>query len=351
MARTSRVGPVTFFQLVRRFGSAGAALQALPTLSNRSRATAPPPSSNIDRELQCVREFGGQILCAVEEDFPPLLKHFAHPPPVLTLFGDVGIAKRRCIAIVGARQASAAGRKLARTIATDLSEAGFAIASGLARGIDGEAHAASLPGGTIAVLGGGIDHIYPPQHDRLYVEIGAHGLLISESPFGHRATAKDFPRRNRIVTGLAEGVVIIEAAERSGSLISARTALEQNREVMAVPGSPLDPRSAGTNRLLRDGATLVRHADDVIEALTQSPIQRLESPDPPQYDLGFEPNIEIPENQITAIKAALGPTPVTIADLARATKLSASRCAAILVELELAGDAKTYAGGLATIAL
>ncbi len=267
------------------------------------------------------------------------------------MLGNTPFALRRCIAIVGARQASAAGRKLAREIAKDLSQVGFVVVSGLARGIDGEAHAASLSGGTIAVLGGGIDHIYPPQHDRLYAEIASRGLLISESVFGHRATARDFPRRNRIITGLAEGVVLIEAAERSGSLISARTALEQNREVMSVPGSPLDLRSAGNNRLLREGATLVRHAEDVIEALSSPRHRRMESPDAPIFNSPSDAPDEVPKDQIELVRTALGPMPVSIQEIARCVDLSVRRCAVILVELELAGHARTYAGGLASSAI
>lgn len=298
-----------------------------------------------------ISDYGAQILCACEDAFPKLLKQFSPPPPVLIVFGDIALAHRRCVAIVGARQASAAGRKMARDIASALSAANFTIVSGLARGIDGEAHAASLSGGTIAVLGGGIDHIYPPQHERLYTEISASGLLVSESPFGHRATARDFPRRNRIITGLAEGVVIIEAAERSGSLISARTALEQNREVMTVPGSPLDPRSAGSNRLLRQGATLVRHADDVIEALARPPTRQMSAPSSPFDDDAGDDYGDIPSSQRDLVRESLGPTPVRIQDIARATQLSVPRCASILVELELAGLARTYAGGLASIAI
>lgn len=326
-------------------------MDALPTLTNRNRKISPPPIAEIERELKAVAELGAHIVGTDEGLFPPLLRQFSHPPPVLTLIGDTSLAQRRCVALVGARQASAAGRKLAREIARDLSEAGFSVVSGLARGIDGEAHAASLSGGTIAVLGGGIDHIYPPQHDRLYAEIAKRGLLISENPFGHRATARDFPRRNRIITGIAEGVVIIEAAERSGSLISARTALEQDREVMSVPGSPLDPRSAGSNRLLREGATLVRHADDVVEALSRPVIQQIEAPPLTHCDLDIENEDEIPGDQIDRVLSVLGPTPVTIADIARASQVGVARCAAILVELELSGRARTYAGGLASIAL
>lgn len=305
----------------------------------------------IEREWEWLSQFGADLVCACEPNFPTLLKQFAPPPPVLTIAGAAELAQKRCIAIVGARQASAAGRKIARDIATDLSAAQFTIVSGLARGIDGEAHAASLDGGTIAVLGGGIDHVYPPQHAQLYQAIRESGLLVSESAFGHRATARDFPRRNRIITGIAEGVVIIEAAERSGSLISARTALEQNREVMSVPGSPLDPRSAGSNRLLRDGATLIRNADDVIEALTVPPHHTVAAPDRPLYETSLPADADIPAAQIERVRAALSVTPTSIPELSRATQLSESRCAAILVELEMSGVATTFSGGFATLAL
>ncbi len=223
------------------------------------------------------------------------------------------------------------------------------MVSGLARGIDGEAHAAALDGGTVAVLGGGIDHIYPPQHERLYRAIADQGLLISESPLGYRATARDFPRRNRIITGISAAVLLVEAAERSGSLISARTAAEQNRDVMAVPGSPLDPRYAGTNRLLRDGAILIRNADDVMEVL-ESPIRRtLRAPDPSDYFEEHDPDAHIPASQIARVESLLSLTPMSIEEIARSTQIGEHRCAAILVELELAGRAVTHPGGLASL--
>jgi len=342
---------VTFFQLLSRFGSAKAALKALPGLTATGKKHAIPDRAEIEAEYENLTTFGATLICADEPTYPTLLNQLAPPPPLLTGFGDVTIAARRCVAIVGARQASAAGRQLARQIAGDLSDAGFVIVSGLARGIDGEAHVAGLTGGTIAVLGGGIDHIYPPQHERLYRAIGNQGLLLSESPFGYRATARDFPRRNRIVTGLSEGVLLIEAAERSGSLISARTALEQNREVFAVPGSPLDPRYAGTNRLLREGALLVRHADDVIDALSVPRKPTINAPPPPDYDAETEPFDQIPEAQKTAVRAALSPTPILIEEIARAAKVGTPRCATILVELELSGVATTHPGGLASLAM
>lgn len=345
------MGPVTFFKLLEQYKSASAVLSALPRLSRRTSAIVPHSIDEAEREMQLISDYGGKLLCACDEQFPALLNQFSPPPPILTAFGDISLAHHRCVAIVGARQASAAGRKIAHDIAKSLSNTGFTIVSGLARGIDGEAHAASLVGGTIAVLGGGIDHIYPPQHARLYEEISSRGLLLSESPFGHRAIARDFPRRNRIITGLSEGVVIIEAAERSGSLISARTALEQNREVMAVPGSPLDPRSAGSNRLLRQGATLIRHADDVIAALESIVPRHLQSPEPPLYQDDLNVADEIPETQRDSVRKALSPTPVLIQDIARATNISVPRCATILVELELAGYARTYTGGLASLVI
>jgi len=337
--------------LLSRFGNARDALAALPSLSLRAGGKQLRPPDDVEDEIEQVRRYGAKIICACEASFPSALKQLSPPPPLLTIRGDPDHFRERCVAIVGARQASAVGRKLARDIAADLSDAGFKIVSGLARGIDGEAHAASLDGGTIAVLGGGIDHIYPPQHQRLFAEIAAKGVLVSESPFGHRATARDFPRRNRIITGLAEGVIVIEAAERSGSLISARTALEQNREVMAVPGSPLEPRSAGSNRLLRQGATLIRNAEDVIEALSISPTRALEAPSPPIFHADDNATDEIPKTQIQAVHAALSPTPILLDELARTAGISLPRCAVILVELELAGIAVTYPGGLAALAL
>ena len=345
------MGPVTFFQLLSRFGNARDALAALPYLSLRAGGKRLSPPDDIDRELEQVHNYGAKIICACEAAFPGALKQLSPPPPLLTMLGNPNHFQERCVAIVGARQASAVGRKLARDIAADLSGAGFKIVSGLARGIDGEAHATSLDGGTIAVLGGGIDHIYPPQHERLYAEIASKGVLVSESPFGHRATARDFPRRNRIITGLAEGVIIIEAAERSGSLISARTALEQNREVMAVPGSPLDPRSAGSNRLLRQGATLIRNAEDVMEALSISPTRALEAPSTPIFHTYHDSADEVPKSQIQAVHAALSPTPILLDELARTAGISLPRCAVILVELELAGIAVTFPGGLAALAI
>ncbi len=348
LARTPRIGPVTFFQLLARFGSAEAALAALPGLSSGLRKHAIPSRAEVEREYESTLALGGAILRADDENYPKLLGHLAPPPPVLSILGAPAFASRSCVAIVGARQASAAGRKLARDIAKDLSAEGIVIESGLARGIDGEAHAAALEGGTVAVLAGGIDHIYPPQHERLYRKIAENGLLVSESPVGYRATARDFPRRNRIITGISDAVLLVEAAERSGSLISARTALEQNRDVMAVPGSPLDPRYAGTNRLLRDGAILVRNAEDVLEVLESPSHRTLKAPPPPTYYEEHQRHDEIPAAQISRVESVLSQTPMSIEEIAHTAQVGEHRCAAILVELELSGRATTYPGGLAS---
>lgn len=353
LARTPNIGPVTFFELMKRFHTAQAALEALPELARRAgrkRPLAAPPEEVAIREIEATRALGGDILTVRDLAYPPLLQALAPPPPVISIIGNPALAARPTVAIVGSRNASAAGRKLARDIAARLGAAGQVIVSGLARGIDGEAHAASLRTGTIAVLGGGADHVYPPQHGELYEAISREGLIISESPLGHQATARDFPRRNRIITGCALGLVVVEASERSGSLISARTAGEQGREVMAVPGSPLDPRAAGTNRLLREGATLVRDGDDVLEALAGLPRPHVEAPPPPEFE--GDPAIEaIPDSQRAAVLEALTPYPMPIDDIARAAALGVSRCAAIIVELELAGEVQTLPGGLAGLAI
>ncbi|MEZ5985582.1 MAG: DNA-processing protein DprA [Hyphomonas sp.] len=349
LARTHGIGPVSFFQLLRRFGSAGVALEALPELSNRSRSSRrlqPPAPEEVEQELKAVERYGARIVLSSEPDYPPLLTNLEPPPPVLTLLGKAELATRPTVALVGARNASAAGRKIARDMAAELGRNGFTIVSGLALGIDGEAHAASLQTGTVAVLGGAIDHVYPPQHQRLYAEIAAAGLIVSESPFGYRAKAQDFPRRNRIITGMSIGVVVIEAAERSGSLISARVAGEQGREVMAVPGSPLDPRAAGTNSLLHQGATLVRHADDVMEILTSLDRRQVSAPPPRPFEYADEAS-EPDDSEIERALSALSPHPMPIDEIARASSLPAARCAAVLLELEIAGEAQTLPGGLA----
>ena len=339
LARASSVGPVTFFQLVNQHGS--------PREAIRARASLGADIDAAKKELEHTRLLGGDMICSCETGYPAALSPLSPPPPVLSVRGDTDLLARPAIAIVGARDASAAGRKMAQLIAAGLAEAGLVTVSGLARGIDGEAHAASLETGTIAVLAGGIDQIYPPQHRDLYEQICERGLIVSERALGHRATARDFPRRNRIITGLAVGTVVVEAAERSGSLISARMASEQGREVMAVPGSPLDPRASGTNRLLRNGVTLVRHAADVMEAVSaqiEQPDLFHSSPSAPAVEETDLPDLSA---LMSRVFEALSPTPMPIEDIARASKCTARQCASALMELELTGRAITHAGGLA----
>ena len=349
LARTNGIGPVSFFQLIHRFKTAGAALEALPDLSGRARRAKPlhpPPRREAEAEVKAAERYGARIVLSCDAEYPPLLKALAPPPPVLTLLGKADLTHKPTVAIVGARNASAAGRKIARGMAADLGQAGFTIVSGLALGIDGEAHAASLATGTVAVLGGGIDHVYPPKHERLYAEIAASGLIVSESPFAYRARAQDFPRRNRLITGMSLGVVVVEAAERSGSLISARVAGEQGRDVMAVPGSPLDPRAAGTNALLHQGATLVRHAEDVLDVLSTLDKRRVSAPPARSFDFEAESH-DVAESDLIQVQNALSPHPMPIDEIARASGMTAARCAAILLELEISGEVRTLPGGLA----
>ena len=267
LSRTQRIGPVNFANLMLRFGSATRALEELPQVVKRTGGSLTPyPIAKLDEELARAETAGARLLVLGDCDYPVLLKQIDAAPPVLWTLGPLK-PRKKAIGIVGARNASAAGQKIAQTLAHDLGEAGFHVISGLARGVDTRAHEVSLKSGTVAVLGGGVDDIYPPDNRGLYEQIREHGLLVSESPVGHRATASDFPRRNRIISGLSLGTIVVEAELRSGSLITARLAAEQNREVFAVPGSPLDPRCRGTNDLLRQGANLCESVEDVIRVL------------------------------------------------------------------------------------
>jgi len=269
LARTQNVGPVTFAALLRRFGSASAALSEVPRLAQRGggKDMRIPSEADARQELESLHKIGGRIIASCEPDFPRGLAAVDPPPPIISVLGHAAILAREMVAIVGARNASALGRKFANKLAIDLSAAKLVVVSGLARGIDTAAHEGSLEGGTCAVVAGGIDVVYPPENQSLYDRIRNEGAIVSEMPLGQPPQARHFPRRNRIISGLARGVVIVEAAEGSGSLITANYALEQNREVFAVPGSPLDPRAKGTNRLIREGAMLTESADDVLNNL------------------------------------------------------------------------------------
>lgn len=270
LIRTENVGPVTFHQLLAHLGSARAALEAIPSLRQRGGMRMPGlicSEREATREMNAARRAGMRIVALPEPDYPPLLKHIDTPPPILYMKGDASLAARKCVAIVGSRSASGAGRQFAAALARDLGAAGVTVVSGLARGIDTAAHEAALTGGTIAVVAGGVDVIYPPENAALHAELCERGLIVSECPLGYSPRGQDFPRRNRIISGLSLGVVVVEAARQSGSLITARLALEQNRDVFAVPGHPLDPRASGTNNLIRSGARLITCADDVLSEL------------------------------------------------------------------------------------
>jgi len=350
LARTETIGAVAFDHLLRRFGGDPAAvLDALPELVRKSGGSAKAPCvREIERELERGEALGAHLLISSEPDFPWLLAALDPPPPVIWTKGDATILSRPCIAMVGARIASAAGQRFAQGLATELGAAGYAVVSGLARGIDAAAHQGSLASGTAAVLAGGVDDIYPPENKPLYEDIAKRGCLVSERPIGYRAQARDFPRRNRLISGLSLGVIVVEAEMRSGSLITARLAGEQGREVFAVPGSPLDPRAAGCNDLLRQGATLCADADDVLRVLDALP--RLREPSGPRYD----PFVEDPSAETDAVReklaALLSATPVSRDDLVRLTGVPAPVVGAALVELELAGRVQLLPGGLASLA-
>jgi DNA processing protein len=346
LARTEGVGPATFAQLIRRYGAPAAAITAIPELARRGGRAQPPripgPAA-AEAELEAGARLGARPIAACEPDFPPLLAALDPPPPLIWVRGRAELTSGPGVAVVGARIASAAGQRFARDLAREVGAAGYPIVSGMARGIDAAAHQGAMASGTVAVLGGGVDDVYPPDNAGLYAQIIERGCVVSESPPGARAQARDFPRRNRLISGLSLAVVVVEAELRSGSLITARLAGEQGREVLAVPGSPLDPRARGTNDLIRQGAALCEGPDDVLRAIAAlSPLR--EDADAP-YD-AF-PMAEAAEDALRErIAALLSPTPVSRDELARITGAPASAAAAALIELALAGRAELLAGGL-----
>jgi DNA processing protein len=351
LIRSDNVGPRTFRELVNHFGGARAALEALPGLARRGGAAGARICSQAEaeKELKAARARGVDLVALGESDYPPRLQMIDDPPPLLAVQGRIECLARPLVAIVGSRNASAAGMKFAARIARELSAAGYGIVSGLARGIDAAAHRASLETGTVAVLAGGHDRIYPSEHVELVGEILPHGAAVSEMPLTWEPRAHDFPRRNRIISGLSVGVVIVEAARRSGSLITARLAGEQGREVFAVPGSPLDPRAEGTNRLLKQGAILVTEVNDVIETLAPILGRGFELPmEEPERDepvAGGEPS----DDDRGRIVGLLGPSPCSIDDLVRLSRASPAIVRMVLLELELAGRIERHGGGLVSL--
>ncbi len=397
LLRCDNVGPRSFLALLRRYGSAGAALAALPGLIASGRAGRPiaiPPASAIEAELATLQGRGAALIGLYEPEYPALLRLIHAPPPLIAVRGDLTCLARSKVAVVGSRNASAAGLAFTEQISRGLGRAGHVIVSGLARGIDARAHQAAIETGTIAVLASGLGNVYPAEHEGLLERLLDHGAAISEMPFGWEARGRDFPRRNRIVAGLSRGVVVIEAARRSGSLITAAFAADQGREIFAAPGSPLDPRAEGANDLLRDGATFCTRAEDVLEALARQQLA-------PEDGLGFaEPDLAAPSDSpfwdelalpefddlLTSIGAPtavdeelvmeeeeqvggdlapppqgpprsramiaarvvelLGPTPVSVDEIARAAEAPAREVRAILFELELAGRLERHGADL-----
>ncbi|MFH0300962.1 DNA-processing protein DprA [Bradyrhizobium sp. 31Argb] len=350
LIRSENVGPRTFRSLLNHFGDAHTALEHLPEMARRGGGGGAGRICTVEEakaELAACKKHGVSLVAPSEAAYPARLATIDDAPPLLAVRGALDVLARPMIAIVGSRNASGAGLKFASTLAHDLGDAGFVVISGLARGIDQAAHRATVETGTVAVLAGGHDRIYPPEHEDLLAALLEQGAAISEMPLGHVPRARDFPRRNRLISGASLGVVIVEAAHRSGSLITARMAAEQGREVFAVPGSPLDPRAAGTNDLIKQGAALVTSASDIINAvqpIMERPLALAarESDDEP-LDFDTDPS------ERERIVALLGPSPVSLDDLIRMSGLSATIVRTVLLELELAGRLERHGGGLVSL--
>ena len=344
LIRTPRIGPVAYHHLIRRFGSGIAALEALPELARRGGGPLPrmPGPASAEAELARIERLGAHCLFRGMPGYPALLDQIEAAPPMLIVKGDTGLLDRRAVAIVGARNASGAAIRFARILAHELGEQGWSVVSGLARGIDTAAHAGSIGTGTVGVIAGGIDVAYPPENAGLQGDIAMRGLLIAEQPPGVEPRARHFPYRNRIIAGLTLGTVVVEAAPKSGSLITARLAGEFGREVMAVPGSPLDPRAQGCNLLIREGATLIQSAADIAEAL--SPIGGVSVP-PVDRFAAPAPAASSDDGACNAILALLGPVPLPVDELIRQTGIAAGAVQMALLELELAGRLERHAGG------
>ncbi|QCI68585.1 DNA-processing protein DprA [Phreatobacter stygius] len=351
LARSDNVGPRTFRDLIGLYGGASAALDALPGLTRRGggRDIRIATRQEAERETAAAARHGVRLVALCEPGYPELLREIAAPPPIIGIGGRAECLGRPMVGLVGSRNASVPGLKMAGLLARGLGLSGFTTVSGLARGIDTAVHQASLASGTVAVLAGGHDRIYPPENQPLVARILETGCVISEMPMGHEPRAKDFPRRNRLIAGLALGVVVVEAAERSGSLITARLALEENREVFAVPGSPLDPRAAGTNRLLKDGAVLVTELDDV-ESVLRPLLARHGRPLSAEEQDHPMPQAEPGDDERGRVLALLGPVPVTVDDLIRLSGLGVAAVRIIVLELELAGRLIRDSGGRISLA-
>jgi DNA processing protein len=345
LVRSPGIGPVTYRQLIARFGGAAAALDAVPDLAARGGGRPPRLAGTADaeREIARVEALGARYLVLGQGLYPSPLAELDDAPPLLTAKGDLKLLDKPMVAMVGARNASAAAFRLARQLAYDLGQQGVVVVSGLARGIDSAAHDGALETGTIGVVAGGIDVFYPPENEARQKAMFELGLVIAEMPPGTEPRARHFPYRNRIIAGLAAGTVVVEAAPRSGSLITARLAAEAGREVMAVPGSPLDPRAQGCNQLIRDGATLIQNAADVLEAVR--PIQpTLASPCEPFRPA--EPQwLDGDSGALGIVEELLGPSPVPVDEIIRLSGAPSGAVQMALLELDLAGRLDRHAGG------
>jgi DNA processing protein len=348
--RSENVGPITFFRLLERFGTPAKALEYLPFLARQggSRRTFTVCSvSAAERELDALERLGARLIASVEEAFPAMLRPL-ETAPLLTVRGNPTLLNADAVAIVGARNASALGRRMAKTLAMDLGENGWVVVSGMARGIDTAAHDGAMATGTIAVLAGGVDSVYPEENRSLYERLCAEGCVISEMPAGREPQAAHFPRRNRLISGLSKGVVVVEAAPKSGSLITARMALDQGREIFAVPGSPFDPRCQGTNGLIKQGAVLIESAADVLDVVAPLGKSRTKPALPTVAEIVEPADDELAEAH-KIILPALSPTPVMVDEIIRQCQLSPAVVSMVLVELELAGRLERYPDNLISL--
>jgi len=350
LIRTPNVGPVTFFNLLKYYGTARKALDALPGLAARGGRKNPLVAcalAEVEKEIAAVQKFGAKFILYGSPDYPKLLHTIHDAPPVITVSGNPHLWQRDVVALVGARNASANGCQFAGRLAKELGENGLAVASGLARGIDTYVHKGSLAHGTVAVIAGGIDNIYPPENEPLFKQIRETGAIISEQPFGTLPFAGAFPGRNRIIAGMSLATVVVEASPKSGSLITAKFALENNREVLAVPGSPLDPRSRGCNQLIKDGATMVESTGDILQAIAPARNKNLEENPAMTYTAEQKTDAasdaELAETRSQVIEK-LGLIAVSVDELIEQCDISAAALATILLELELAGRLKRSPG-------
>ncbi|WP_294058302.1 DNA-processing protein DprA [Sphingomonas sp.] len=348
LIRSANVGPITYRQLIARFGTPAAAIEALPMLAARGGGRAPLLADPrlVAREFATVEKLGARHLFLGDSDYPELLAELDTAPPALIVRGKLSLTQRTCVAMVGARNASAAACRFARQLALGLGEEGVTVISGLARGIDTAAHLGSLARGTVGVIASGIDIAFPPENRELQGRVGDEGLLVAEQPPGTEPLARFFPSRNRIIAGLALGTVVVEAAPRSGSLITARLAAEAGRDVMAVPGSPLDPRAQGCNLLIREGATLVQSVADILEAVRPIDLRSVRSP---VNGFGGGPAGDPGDAERATVTRLLGPVPVSVDELIRQSGLAPAVVQTVLLELELAGRLERHAGGRASL--